>query len=271
MTNNKTCVTCDAALHGLYCHECGERVVEAKDFSLRKILGDGLDAFTNLDSKVFKSFKRLIFKPGTLTEAYYIGQRKDYLKPFQIFILTNIFFFIFLSQLDLFLIPSKWFIVKDFEIFNFDIEGTAQNIADRREQSLHEIKLIYDQKIAATSKLFMVLLVPALAAISYPIAYKKLPEYGKHIILALHLLSFFFILAVCYTKLFSLLPIELESSYFTIPISSIFTIYTILTFKRLFNESIWLSIVKGLYFFIFLFVAIFIYRFLVSYYTLISL
>ncbi len=267
----KQCISCQTTLSGSYCHMCGEKVVESKDFALRKIVGEGFGAFTNLDSRIFKSFKALLFQPGLLCNEYIRGARKAYLKPFQIFIICNILFFIFLNGMDILLIPAQWFIIADFEFFGLNVEAIAQSIANKKGVKLKDITLLYDANVASNSKLFVILLAPLFALVTYPIGYKKLKEYGKHIILALNLVSFFLILSIVWVQFFSTLLVGLPKSFFLFSISFVYILYTILTFRKVFEDAWWKAILKGLYFFVFLFIIVFTYRFLVSYYTLVTL
>ncbi len=267
----KQCISCHAELNGSYCHSCGEKVVESKDFTLRKIIGEGIGAFTNLDSKFFKTFKALLFQPGLLCTEYLRGARKNYLKPFQVFIICNILFFIFLKEMDLLLIPSKWFIVSNFEFFKLNVHDIAQSIAAKKGVSLEEIKLLYDANVASNSKLFIIMLVPIFALVTYPIGYKRLKEYGKHIILALYLIAFFLVLSILWVTVFSKFLNETQKWVFISSISFVYITYTVLSFRRVFKDVWWKAIIKGLYFYVFLFIIIFSYRFLVSYYTLVSL
>lgn len=80
MTN--TCINCKSKLEGPYCHQCGEKIVTEKDFTIKKLLKQTVDVFTHLDSKIFLTLKFLLLKPGKLSEDYVEGLRKPFMKPF---------------------------------------------------------------------------------------------------------------------------------------------------------------------------------------------
>ena len=46
-----------------------------------------------MDSRLLRSFRALLFRPGALTTAYLEGPRKPYISPFQLFLLANLLFF----------------------------------------------------------------------------------------------------------------------------------------------------------------------------------
>ena len=75
--NNESCKNCSAQLVGKFCHNCGEKVVEKTDFSLKTLLHQFVDGVFNIDSKVYKTFIHLLFKPGILTIRYIEGIRKN--------------------------------------------------------------------------------------------------------------------------------------------------------------------------------------------------
>ncbi|MBK8686474.1 MAG: DUF3667 domain-containing protein [Bacteroidetes bacterium] len=106
------CKNCQAKFEGTYCNACGEKVIREGDFALKKIFSQALDSLTHLDSKLFKTMKLLFFYPGKLSSQYIEGVRVPYMKPFQIFIISNIFFFILFSNEDLFRIPAVIFLRK---------------------------------------------------------------------------------------------------------------------------------------------------------------
>ncbi|HHL72538.1 MAG TPA: DUF3667 domain-containing protein [Bacteroidetes bacterium] len=93
MNSEKRCVTCSAVLHGPYCCQCGEKVVNPEDYTVRRFLRELGAQIFNIDGRMLKSFRLLLSKPGFLTRAYLDGQRKPWLKPIQIFLISNIIYF----------------------------------------------------------------------------------------------------------------------------------------------------------------------------------
>src|SRR5204863_10127210 len=49
--------------------------------------------FTNIDSRVLRSFRCLASSPGLLTVAFLTGRRKPYIGPVSLFLVTNVLFF----------------------------------------------------------------------------------------------------------------------------------------------------------------------------------
>ncbi len=80
-------------MDGLYCSECGQRALRSDEYSLRRLVREGLrDAFS-LDAKLWKSFSGLFAHPGEPTAAYMRGARAGHLGPLQIFLVANLIYF----------------------------------------------------------------------------------------------------------------------------------------------------------------------------------
>ena len=80
------CPECNTLLTGKYCHECGEKPPDAHDLTLKHFFHHGLHEFTHLDSKIFRTLRALVFKPGTLTAEYLAGRRNRYVLPLRLFV-----------------------------------------------------------------------------------------------------------------------------------------------------------------------------------------
>ena len=100
-TETRNCQNCRAALQGKFCSECGQED-HPQNVTVKQIFSDFIDDYFTLDTKLFKSFIPLLFKPGFLTLEYFKGRRVGYVKPFRMYIITSIVFFFmtFLNQGD---------------------------------------------------------------------------------------------------------------------------------------------------------------------------
>ena len=67
--NISSCVSCGAPMNTKFCPTCGEKKISTSDFTLSHLIEQGIDVFTHLDSKLFKSAKALVLKPGLLTRV----------------------------------------------------------------------------------------------------------------------------------------------------------------------------------------------------------
>lgn len=267
MTEHRhTCPSCNNQFVGRYCNQCGEKLLEENDFKIRSIFEQAIGAITNLDSKLFRTLKALFFQPGFLSAKYIQGVRVAYMKPFQIFIIANIFFFIFLSEIDIFRTPSKWFFIEDFD--SIRVLEQVREIIAAKEISQAEVAILYDAKSSNLAKGFIFLLLPIIALIAHLLHWKQKLAFGKHIIFSIHYFAFVLIFAVLWTEIVDAVVQEFHNLYYVVPIQLIITIYLIIAFRRVYKDSWWQAIWKGLLGILFIGIAIQVYRMSVNIWTL---
>ena len=90
------CANCGAALTGIYCSACGQHVRQHVP-SLVEFLGEAAEVFTHADSRLWRTFEPLLFRPGFLTQQFLQGRRASYLPPFRLYIVISLLFFLVVS------------------------------------------------------------------------------------------------------------------------------------------------------------------------------
>jgi hypothetical protein len=91
----KTCLNCNAAIHGRYCNICGQENVEPQE-SVWHLIVHFFNDITHFDGKFFSSVKYVITKPGFLSSEYMAGRRMSYLNPVRFYVFTSALFFFLL-------------------------------------------------------------------------------------------------------------------------------------------------------------------------------
>lgn len=94
---NVVCTNCETNFSGKFCPNCGQAVKEYdKPFSFvfYNFLGD----FFAFDSRFFRTFVALLFKPGFLSKEYIKGRRVRYAPPFRIFVFVSFVLFLLLQN-----------------------------------------------------------------------------------------------------------------------------------------------------------------------------
>lgn len=92
----KNCLNCDAPLQGAFCHQCGQ-----KNLPRRQDIGDFIinfiSSFYSFESKFFKTFGFLLFRPGRIINDYNAGKRESYYHPARMYVFLSFLFFLALS------------------------------------------------------------------------------------------------------------------------------------------------------------------------------
>lgn len=92
------CLNCGEDLVGPYCVACGQR-----DGSLAVTVGDflreALDNLFSFDSRLWRTLRPLILRPGFLTVEFWQGRRAKYLPPLRLYLFISFVCFMLVSLL----------------------------------------------------------------------------------------------------------------------------------------------------------------------------
>jgi len=256
---------------GLYCHECGEKILVKEDFYISRYISGFISTLTNLDSKFYTTFKAFLGRPGQLSADYLNGRRKPYLTPIQIFLIATILFFVFIQDFDIFYVPAKWF----FSYMATENPKFVNQLAmDKMAElgvSRSDLALRYDLSVNNYAKVFLFIAIPFLALGSYLSRPRAVPQFGKHMIFATHNLAFivfwfFCLLSVAFqlpdwTPKWLMMSLGFGGEY----------IYFVLANRRTWNDSWFRALVSGFLQLFILTVFLMAYRSGISYATLITL
>ena len=95
------CLNCGSSLNGdeNFCPNCGQKN-DNRRANIKLFLAEFIDNFVSLDSRLFHTIKALFFKPETVPDAYIKGQRKTYISPFRLLIISSLFYFVLSNLID---------------------------------------------------------------------------------------------------------------------------------------------------------------------------
>ncbi len=193
----ENCPSCGATFKGKYCHKCGEKRVSAKDFQWRKYAQTLAEHFSHLDSKVLRSLRALVSKPGFLSAEFVAGRRNLYIKPLQLFLLLNLAFFLFFGDNDMFSPKLKWVYHSESEskIWSGErLKDLTDAYAAREQISVETAIKTIDAKSAGLTKVLLYLFVPLLGALFFALFFRQNPYFLCHLIFATHWFAFLLLL-----------------------------------------------------------------------------
>ena len=85
------CLNCGETLLGDYCWRCGQQMVDLHR-PVRQIVSDFFDDVLDLDTRLLRSIRPLLLRPGLLTREYLAGRRASYAPPLRLFLLATLLF-----------------------------------------------------------------------------------------------------------------------------------------------------------------------------------
>jgi hypothetical protein len=186
----RTCASCGRSIESEYCPVCGEQAIKPDDLTLRRLLMDIFRSITDFDSRLLRSFRRLMFSPGALTAAYLEGPRKPFIAPFPLFLLANVAFFaiqsisgekIFSSPLESHLHHQDW-------------SALAQRlVADRLASaslSFEAYAPVFDQAVTVNAKSLVIIMTVPFALVLIAMFRGSGRPFATHCVFALHFYAF---------------------------------------------------------------------------------
>ncbi len=90
----ETCVNCAADLTGPFCANCGQKRFVESDRRLGHLLQHFVASATDLDGRVWRTLRALMFQPGLLSFEYFHGRRARWLSPVSIFFAASVLYFV---------------------------------------------------------------------------------------------------------------------------------------------------------------------------------
>src|SRR4051812_46958389 len=184
------CVTCGTSVATLHCPDCGESRVRARDLGLRKLTVEAFHSLTNVDSRLIRSIRALLFRPGALTIAYLEGPRKPYIAPFQLFLLANLLFFAVQSTT-----TDKIFSTPlDSHLHGQDWSALARDLVakrlDDKHMSLQAYTPLFDHVVAVNARSLIFLMAVPFALLLVLIFLRNSRPFAAHIVFTLHFYAF---------------------------------------------------------------------------------
>ena len=82
------CLNCQSKLDGPFCSQCGQKK-SARLTPIKDWVGDFFGAFLKLDSKLLRTMKSLLLRPGQATLDFAAGHRVPYSGPARVYIIVS--------------------------------------------------------------------------------------------------------------------------------------------------------------------------------------
>ena len=259
----ETCPNCSTSLLGTHCHECGQKKIDATEYSLKRFIGRAINDFTDLESnKVIRTLSAMILRPGLLAAEYLAGRRGRYLGPLKLYLAFSALYFLF-----------AWTALSEVR------GGSAQRIA-RHPATVNMAKHrgldpnVFAEKIqekaekyASGLRIFSVLISGAFLAALY---FRMRKYYAEHLVFSLYYYSFDFFCKSLFALLFLVsaaigfkLPTVILNFFYPIAL-----IYLVFALRRVYRQKWTITVLKAVVLFAcetVLFIAVNIGGFMIAY------
>ena len=273
-----TCANCGQALTGEYCHACGQKRFVESDRRFGHLLHQFIESATDLDSRVWRSLRALVFRPGLLSREYFLGRRARWLAPIPLFLAVNVVYFLApLHGGDLSLQFNQQVSgrVRTLAGEPTDAKLTEQQLAangqvhtrlttrlvDQRVRerdldaralsggargySYHDYRLAYDAKADDISKALIILHVPFAALALMLLLIRQRRYFSEHFVFALHFFAFALIALQVVAQVHELMKLVLPATWASATILDwfvrvLFPTYIVLAVRRA-HDAGWIA------------------------------
>jgi len=260
------CRNCDLELRpsDRYCPACGQAVADGVDRSLRHLFRASVAELASIDSRLWRSLRSLLFRPGFLSKEYREGRRRRYLSPIGLFLLGNLLYFVAPPLSDLQLSLAEQYELQPYSPW---IAGWVDSHIAASDRSFAEVANRYQLRIVELAKLMVILHVPLLALGTMLLFADRRLYYADHIVMGLHYFAFLMLYMISVAALLGglaywLLPDQSLTSLPDVTQAVIFLqfLYVPPMLKRALDVSWWRAILSTPLFVGVLLAAHFLYR-----------
>jgi hypothetical protein len=185
------CTNCGAASSD-YCVRCGERQPGHHDLSVSHFGHEVVHEFVHLDSKLFRTLRDIVAKPGFLTTEYFAGRKSRYIAPLRLFLTLFALQFVAFT----FYAPAALYTVASMK--KFDKAGALTKLIDRRAAKVHltreETERRIDERWHKNYSLLQLLNIVGVAVVLKVLHRKR--YFAEHLVFAAHFLAFSYIVTL---------------------------------------------------------------------------
>jgi hypothetical protein len=254
------CKNCSTTFHGNYCPQCGQSVKEFER-PFQFLIIDFMGNMFAFDTRFWKTFVAILFKPGTLALDYVKGHRVKYMPPFRFYVFISFIFFLLLNVYSSRITKDGTVNKNNLIVFGtsdvrdslsvsdsskIDIElqneSAELNNIETKKAFLNEHPEIFFKQLLTNLSWGMFLLMPLYGFLLWLFYRKAQSYYITHFIMAINQHAFMFVVLIIVLLLALVLP-EFSNSFRNFLVLLI-PIYFIIGHKILYHQKVWKASLK---------------------------
>lgn len=142
------CPSCGKPMIGPFCAICGQPR-DTHRRSLKTLVHDFVKDIASFDSRILRTARALLLKPGELPNAFRDGRTQPYVPPVRLYLFVTLLFFLFLSASGIALIQLRMELTS--YTLTHDAAGSVFMVKDGKRIPLAGLKADAKGKIAVTN------------------------------------------------------------------------------------------------------------------------
>jgi len=250
--NSITCKNCGHTIKENFCPNCGEKRFNKDQLSFSHFVGEIFEGLTHFDNKFIRSIKTLAIKPGQLSLDYSEGIKVRYMRPVQLFLVTNlIYFFIVIGNIYS-LTLQEYLHTKPF--INYGTKEIIKSKLAKTGLTINEYQEVFNERMKENSKEFIFIFVPFYALCFALLFFWKRKKFVEHIVFATHFVCFtllvflleYYLITWPFYKITGAEYSENFDDFFQIFTIIVFSVYLFFAFRKFYKSSVAWSIIIAL-------------------------
>ncbi len=133
----KNCANCGKPMIGPYCAICGQPENTHRR-TLRHLVEDFVKDIVSFDSRILRTARALLFRPGELPEAFRAGRTQPYVPAVRLYLFVSLLFFLFLSATGLAFIQFGMQVQKT--VYTHDAAGNVFRVVNGKSSIVDGLK-----------------------------------------------------------------------------------------------------------------------------------
>lgn len=263
-----TCQSCGAPRDGKFCSACGEPRFDRHDLSMPHVIEHGIEGFTHFDFKLPRTAWTLLTQPGRVEADVLSGRQVMWTKPFALFVVINLFYYVAASILGIFSFQTTAEIQANQTFYDDFASGLFAREAEAKGLSLPDYYERYNALSQSISKtlpfLFTVVMAMVLAILLFRHRRFLLEHFYVALLWTARMLVVILGTSLLMVPLRWIGALEAEQDYeglFTLLVTLALTWTWVGTFRRVYGLTTWRAWALGAFVtFLFLMILVFIYR-----------
>jgi hypothetical protein len=239
------CTNCGHDVVGVYCASCGEKQPHHHDLTVGHFAHELFHELAHVDSKVFRTLRDLVVRPGELTGAYFEGRKQRYIAPLRLFLTLFAIQFLAYSAYKPVAVYSLETMMKIDQSHKF--ENALKRASVKRkipfEQLVERIEHRWQKNMSLVS-LFSILGIALMLKLLYA---RRRRFLAQHLIFAAHFMCFAYVMSLAQWPVHLLTGVGQSTAnrILTVVMSLIAIFYLFLALRRVYGQGPGKRVVKA--------------------------
>jgi hypothetical protein len=215
-----TCLNCSTNFEGNYCNNCGQQKIDEDEFTMKTFVKNAIGESLEIDSRLLKTIKLLLFKPGVLTTEYFKGKFQSYWSPVKLYLICSLLYFVVFYNF-----PEHDFYHQE-SLYKQDATGLMKKVAEKAIMERNIDRQELGERFADYASYSMYIVVFFYALLFSIIYFYKKLNFVHHFIFSLYLMCFIMLKDVLLFPVYYIIPAfepRLALNIFIICIYSVFS------------------------------------------------